>query len=132
MVLIITVTLRGIPVAKKYVSISINGREICPKCEIADNPFRRFMGLMFRKTLAQNQALLLEPCNQIHTFNMRFSIDVVNLSRDNRVISIFENVVPWRARPAVKGGRKVVELNAFEAKKLGISENDVLVFSQAE
>lgn len=54
--------------------------------ENANHFVRRFMGLMYRKSMAENHGLLLTPCDEIHTFGMRFAIDTVALDRDNRVL----------------------------------------------
>ena len=72
---------------KTYVKAMIDDKVICERCEIANNPVTRFMGLMFRKGLGDSCGLMLEPCNEIHTFNMRFSIDVLTLSRDNEILA---------------------------------------------
>ena len=96
----------------------LNKRVICKKCEVANNPITRFKGLMFRKELEKGSALLIEPCNEIHTFSMKFPIDVVTLSKDNVVLTVFDSVPPSMVMPPVKTGRKVIELNAGDAKLL--------------
>lgn len=113
---------------KTYVKAMIDDKVICEKCELANNPVTRFMGLMFRKGLGDSCGLMLEPCNEIHTFNMRFSIDVLTLSRDNEILAIFDSVKPWRVKPSVKNGRKVIELNPGEAERLGIKCGDIVKF----
>lgn len=111
---------------KKYLEIEKNGVVICKKCEYANTPFKRFMGLMFRKSLPEGCGLLLEPCNQIHTFNMRFAIDVVFTDANNVVLTVFHDVKPWRVKPFVKNARKSLELNSGEADMLGIIEGDII------
>jgi hypothetical protein len=111
---------------KKYVKLKLNDKIICEKCELANNPITRFNGLMFRKRLNKSCGLLLEPCNQVHTFNMRFAIDVITMDKDNMVLEIFNAVKPWRVKPMVKGGRKVLELNENEAVALGIRCGDTI------
>ena len=111
---------------KHYVKLMLNKRVICKKCEVANNPITRFKGLMFRKELEKGSALLIEPCNEIHTFNMKFPIDVVTLSKDNVVLTVFDSVPPSMVMPPVKTGRKVIELNAGDAKLLGINRGDIL------
>lgn len=111
---------------KKYLKIKKNGVDICEKCEYANTAFSRFMGLMFRKSIPKTNGLLLEPCNQIHTFNMRFSIDVIFMDSKNTVLDIFKDVKPWRVRPFVKNAKKCLELNSGMADNFSLSAGDIL------
>lgn len=79
---------------------------------VACNFFTRLKGLMFRKKLYPDQALLLYPCNNIHTFFMRFAIDVLFISKDMNIISFYKNVKPWRMLPPVKRAYYTLELPA--------------------
>jgi uncharacterized membrane protein (UPF0127 family) len=76
--------------------------------------------------MPEGHGLLLEPCNQIHTFNMHFYIDVITMDKDNKVLAVFDSVPPWKCKKAVKGGRKVLELNAKEAERFKIKCGDIL------
>ena len=96
--------------------------------ENANHFERRFMGLMYRKSMAENHGLLLTPCDEIHTFGMRFAIDTVALDNDNRVLFIDPAVPPHKVRKRVKNCKKILELNAGTAEKLGITVGDVLAF----
>ena len=88
------------------------GEAIVPRLEIATNPWKRFVGLMGRPSIDGDSALLLEPCNQIHMFFMRFAIDVLFLDRSRRVKRVVLNLKPWRISPLVFSARSVVELPA--------------------
>ncbi len=103
-----------------------NGCILTGNAEIADNFFRRFMGLMFRKSIAEDYALHISPCNQIHMLNMRFAIDAIYLSPSYEVVKIDENVKPNKICKTVKNAKSVIELNAFTASELGIIEGDIL------
>jgi uncharacterized membrane protein (UPF0127 family) len=76
-------------------------------------------GLLGRRSLDDGEGLLLEPASSVHTFFMRFPIDVVFLDREGSVSKIVENVRPWRAA-GCRGARSVVELSAGEAGRLGL------------
>ena len=110
----------------KKVLIIKNGKVIIQNAEIADSFFSRFKGLMFKKSIAEDYALHIKPCNQIHTFNMRFSIDVIYLSETGKVIRIDENVKSNRVCKTVKGAKSVIETNCLSASKFGIIEGDIL------
>lgn len=64
--------------------------------EIADGFWSRLRGLQFRPMLTPGTGLLLIPCQSIHTFFMRFPIDVVTLDQDARVLEIRPQLLPWR------------------------------------
>jgi len=66
------------------------------KIEIADTFFRRLCGLLGRRRLDENQALLLLPCSTIHTAFMRFSIDVVFINDEGSITNIVSDIRPWR------------------------------------
>ena len=99
--------------------LTINGRVIC-RMEIADTFTRRFKGLMFKKE-APNYGLLIKPCNSIHTFFMKFSIDVLFVDRENNVIKVIRDLQPGKIVAPVKGAVYVVEgsKNIFESVQAG-------------
>ncbi len=69
---------------------------ILERVVIADNFSTRLKGLMGKKSLGENDGLLIKPCNSIHTFFMKFNIDVVFIDKNNRIISIYRNMLPWK------------------------------------
>ena len=75
---------------------------LCEKCAIADNPFTRIRGLLGRSTLAGNEGLLIIPCPSIHMFGMKFSLDVIFISRENIVVDFVENIAPGKTYVAKK------------------------------
>lgn len=87
----------------------------------------RLRGLLFRNPLAADgsEALMLRPCGSVHTFGMRYSLDVVFLSTDERVLKVCENVRPWRVR-VVPGAHSTLELKSGAASLLGIEVGDML------
>ena len=62
----------------------------------------RNRGLLGRSTLADDAALILAPCNSIHTFFMRFAIDVVFVDRDGRIRRARQSLGPWRIQAAFR------------------------------
>ena len=110
----------------KKAKILLNGKIITENAEIADSFFRRFMGLMFRKGIADDYALHITPCNQIHMLNMRFPIDVVYLSEAGEVVRVDENVPVGRICKTVRDAKSVVEMKSFAAVKHGIIQGDTL------
>ena len=77
--------------------------------EVADTPQSRMTGLLGRDGLPHGHGLILEPCRLIHTFMMRFAIDVVFYDRALRVTRVAAAVRPsrfawggWRARATLE------------------------------
>jgi hypothetical protein len=77
---------------------------------------------MGRKDPARDEALLLKHCASIHTFFMKFPIDVAFLDRDMWVIALYREVRPWRLVTAVEHGLHTVEMVAgsFQAHGLKV------------
>jgi uncharacterized protein len=80
---------------------------------LADTAFSRLCGLLGRATLASDarEGLLLKPCGSVHTFGMRYPIDVVYLDTEGRVLKMRENILPARVS-ACRGARQALELFA--------------------
>jgi uncharacterized membrane protein (UPF0127 family) len=104
---------------------TLDGRVVCPSCVVADTALSRLRGLLGRRGLPAGEGLLLRPSPSIHTFFMRFPIDVVFLDRELRVLRVADAVKPWRA-VACRGARAVLELAAGEASARGIAVGERL------
>jgi uncharacterized protein len=77
--------------------------------EVAAGRRARRRGLLGRDGV--DGVLVLEPCRQVHTFRMRFPIDVAFCASDGRVLRVVAGMRPqrlsrvvWRARRAIEGG----------------------------
>ena len=99
--------------------------------EVASSMWSRFWGLMGRRALAENCALLIDPCSSIHTFMMRFPIDVVFLDKENSVTKVAECIRPYRVAfgPRCK---RVLEMPCGAAAGSGITVGDSIRFQAAE
>jgi uncharacterized membrane protein (UPF0127 family) len=98
---------------------------MCASCTVARTPLARMRGLLGRHGLAEGEGLLLEPAGSIHTFFMRFPIDVVFLDREQRVVRVVPNLRPWRTA-GVRKARAVLELAAGEAARVGMTPGSAL------
>jgi len=78
---------------------------------------QRLLGLLARPPLVTGEALLLSPCNSVHSCFMRYPIDVVFLDRECRVLRIVEALQPWRAL-VCRRAHAVLELSAGDARRL--------------
>ncbi len=73
-----------------------DGAVVARRLEAAFDSATRRRGLLGRDTLAADAALVIAPCNAVHTFFMRFAIDVVFVAGDGTVVKIARGVAPFR------------------------------------
>ncbi|TDU30696.1 hypothetical protein DFR24_0045 [Panacagrimonas perspica] len=78
---------------------------------------QRLRGLLGRKAPYLRDAWWFKPCSAIHTFGMRFPIDVLHLSREGRILRISAAVPPSRISICA-AGHQVVELREGAAAAL--------------
>lgn len=103
---------------KKISYLSSTGVEI--PVFIANNFKKRFLGLMGKKEGVYG--LLLQPCNSIHTFFMRYPLDALFLDKNNKIIAIKRLLKPFSIVPSVKGAVKVLEFPSFLHASAFLSE----------
>jgi uncharacterized protein len=103
----------------------LDGAVVCERCTIADSALPRMRGLLGKRDLPSDEGVLLRPAGSVHTFFMRFPIDIVFLDRDGRVLRIAESVRPWRTA-AARGAKAVLELRAGECGRRRLLTGDVL------
>jgi len=83
---------------------------IAQQVQIAATYMQRMKGLLGRDGLSANEGLILKPCNSIHTFFMRFPIDVIFVDRNMRVNKLIQNMPSSRFSPLVWRSQMVIEL----------------------
>ncbi len=87
-------------------------RTLIPRLELADSMWRRMKGLLGRTHLPVDQALWIPQCRSVHTFFMKFPIDLIFLDRDLVVRKTFKHVNPGRLIWPVWSASSVIELQA--------------------
>ena len=85
-------------------------KELATNVIVADNLFTRMKGLLGKKELPQGEALCIKPCFSVHTFFMKFSIDIVFLNKTNQVIAAVSNLTPNRMTRLYPQSFSVLEL----------------------
>lgn len=101
---------------------------VCIESRVARSFLARLRGLMFRPALSPGSGLLLAPERSIHSFGMRFPIDVIYLDGANRVVHLDEAMPPNRIGPFVRGCRAVLELPPGTIRRSQTRTGDQLVF----
>ncbi len=87
-----------------------SGRPLATHLEGAFDSQSRRRGLLGRDGLAEGAALIIAPCQAIHTFRMRFPIDVVFADRQGLVVGVRSNVGARRL------GRRVARVRDHRAR----------------
>ncbi len=105
-----------------------NGAVLARQVERAVSVRARLRGLLGRTALPEGAALVIEPCTSIHTFFMRFPIDVAFVARDGRVLRAISDLRPWRATRLYPAAALVVELPAGTLQRTQTRDGDGLDF----
>ena len=95
--------------------------------DIADSSAKRRTGLLQHDRLAPGEGLWIVPCESVHTFFMKFAIDLVYLDRHRKVRKVRNAVAPWRLSACLPA-HSVLELPAGTASETFTEAGDELVF----
>ena len=95
-------------------------QELISTCWVAKSFFSRFLGLMGKTGISDNEAVIFPRCNSIHTFFMRFPIDVVLVSARGEVVEVIESMKSWKMILPRKSARHIIEMRAGLSRELGI------------
>jgi uncharacterized membrane protein (UPF0127 family) len=90
---------------------SVN-KVLADRVGVAATRAARAVGLLSRSGLEPGEALWIVPSRGVHTWGMRFTIDVLALDETGTVIDCVSNLRPWRVRLPRKGTAGVLELPA--------------------
>ena len=122
-----------LPGADLYLKVSNLTRQsvLAGRVEVADRGPKRRKGLLGRDGLTPEQGLWILPCEAVHTFGMRFTIDLVYLDRRNRVRKTRSSVPPLRLS-ACLSAHSVIELAPGTIERSQTRPGDRIEFSAAE
>ena len=109
----------------KIINISKN-TILADKAEMAGTFFKRLIGLLNRKSLDKGEALILSPSNCIHSFFMRFSIDVLFLDQCGKVITALPSFRPFRVSPIYFHSFLTIELPETTLKLTNTQPGDTI------
>jgi len=104
--------------------------ELAECVDVADQSGKRRKGLLGRAALSPGEGLWIVPCESVHTFGMKFPIDLVYLDPDKRVKKVRSGVRPWRLS-ACLSAHSVLELVSGSVRETGTLPGDRLEFYPA-
>jgi uncharacterized membrane protein (UPF0127 family) len=96
---------------------------------VANTWLSRAIGLLTTSYLPQGQGLLITPCAAVHTIGMRYSIDVIYISRAGTIVKVVHGLQSWRLSSCASS-YSTVELASGEAKRLSIEAGRSLEFAE--
>jgi uncharacterized protein len=107
-----------------------SGAVVVDALETAFDSSSRRRGLLGRNELVRGAGLVIAPSNAVHTFSMRFPIDILFVARDGRVVKVRRHVGPRRIAAALSAFA-VIELPAGSLDTSTIAPGDFLVIAAA-
>ena len=107
------------------------GAIVADRVGVAATHAARTVGLLNRDGLEPGEGLWIVPCRGVHTFWMRFTIDVVALDDHGVVIDRVPNLKPWRVRLPRRGTAGVLELPAGTLERSGTQLGHRIEFEAA-
>jgi hypothetical protein len=118
----------------KYTNVKVGNTKI--RAEIADTLIERTKGLMFRKSLPENEGMLFvfndEDYHSFWMMNMSFPIDIIWINKEKKVVDIAKNVQPCKLICSTYTPKEkamyVLEVNANFTEEHGIKIGKILEF----
>ena len=108
---------------------SRNGAVLAREVSTAFDSASRRRGLLGRTSFEDESVIVIAPCNAVHTFFMKFPIDIVFAQRSGVVLKTCSRVPPWRISMAIRA-YAVLELPPGTLARYDVVPGDVLQFSR--
>ncbi len=80
--------------------------------------------MLGRRSLGILEAMVIKPCNSIHTFFMRFPIDVLFVDKESKVVKGIVGMPSFRLSPIYFTSQFVIELPAGTIQATNTTEGD--------
>ena len=104
------------------------GAELSNNIDLADDLFNRMKGLLGKCEMGKGDSLWIKHCMSIHTFFMRFSIDVIFMNKKNQVVAVRKNLKPYRVTCLYPKATSVLELPAGTIEATSTEVGDEIEF----
>ena len=107
-----------------------NNAVLCKKELVAKSFFQRLTGMTTRKFSDDLDGIVFPDCSAVHTFGMRFDLDIIFVSRkNNTVVSVFSKTKPWKIVSAGTSDCFTIELPTGTLAEKSCKTGDILEFS---
>lgn len=108
-----------------------NDELLIPKVWKTTGALERMRGLIARKPLETGEGLLISPCGAVHTFGMKYALDLAFIGKDGMVKKLTHGLAPCRFSYSA-GAIMTLELLAGSFKKLGLAGPVRLYWGEGE
>jgi uncharacterized protein len=88
---------------------------------------KRLKGLMFKKSLQSGVGVHIKPCQSIHTFFMKFPIDVIYVDKNLTIVGLEHSLPPGKLGGRFKNAHSVIEVPAGYISGKSISVGQALI-----
>jgi uncharacterized protein len=105
------------------------GQTLADRCDLAKSFLARGRGLLGRAGLAAGEGLVIYPEWSVHSFFMRFPIDVIFCDAQDRVVGLRAKMAPNLPFAGKWGARYVIELPAGAIAATGTQVGDQLTLT---
>ena len=119
------------PGAKHTIRNSRNQRVLADEVVAAFDSTSRRVGLLKHEAMPTGSAMLIAPTNAVHTFFMRFPIDIAFVTREGKIVKACAAVRPWRIA-AAWNAFGVIELPAGTLTSSDTVVGDVVTITGSE
>ncbi len=107
------------------------GTDLADRADVADNSAARQKGLLKHTGLAEGEGLWIVPCEGVHTFFMKFAIDVIFINKKRVVTKIRPNMVKSRIALSIRA-HSTIELPVGVIQKSRTAAGDQLELEKYE
>jgi uncharacterized membrane protein (UPF0127 family) len=114
------------------VNVSKGGTIVVRRVEWAGTSVQRRRGLLGRSGLDPEEGIYIVPCEGIHTFRMKFPIDVAFLGKNGRVLVVHHGLKPNRISRIVLRAQGVLELSAGRLRATDTDVGDIIQFREVD
>lgn len=105
---------------------------IAAKAEIARSLSARIVGLIGKSGLDEGQGLIIPSCRQVHTFFMRFPIDIIFADRNWAIVGVTNELPPWQVTGYFRKAAFTLELPAGTISSLRLNIGDRLIVEEPD
>ena len=114
------------PITRALVRAS--GRDLC-LVEVADSHVARAVGLLGRNELPMGRGMWIKPCKSIHTFFLKFAIDVAYIDAEGTVVKTCAHLRPFRISVGGRRAQSALELPSGFLELARLQPGEKLTFS---
>ena len=109
----------------KIINLSKNTL-LADKAGLANTFSKRLIGLLGQRSLEKGEGLILSPSNCIHSFFMRFKIDVIFLDKNGKIVGILPSFKPFHLSPIFFTAYLAIELPENTLKLTQTQVGDII------